>query len=146
MHEYECQIPCGFDGAGLSLVSFLQSEDFHTAPGGLRRLLLHLTQTQHCLRNILIYNDSYKSPFIQPCKIKTFKAFYLLTYLFPEINYILKIFYFCSCLILRISFVRISLQISSINTCKSFCPSSPKKRLLTETFPSSCSFSPTTSI
>ena len=46
----------------------------------------------------------------------------------------------------RILFVRISSQISLINTERAFWPSSPAKRLLTETLPSSSSFAPTTSI
>ena len=45
-----------------------------------------------------------------------------------------------------ISFVRISLQISSMNVSNDFCPSSPLKRLRTETTPSSSSFCPTTSM
>lgn len=49
----------------------------------------------------------------------------------------------CSCLI---SFVRISLQTSSMKVGSGFWPSSPKKRLLTDTRPSSSSFWPTMSI
>lgn len=48
--------------------------------------------------------------------------------------------------ILRISFVLISLQISLMKVSRGFTPSSPAKRLLTETVPSSSSFCPTTSI
>ncbi len=47
---------------------------------------------------------------------------------------------------LRISFVRISLLICSTNSAKGFTPSSPAKRLLTDTVFSSSSFWPTTSI
>ena len=47
---------------------------------------------------------------------------------------------------LRISFVRISLQMSSMNASKDCAPSSPLKRLRTDTTPSSSSFCPTTSI
>ena len=54
-------------------------------------------------------------------------------------------YYFCSSST-RISFVRISLQIWSINSCRGFTPSSPAKRLLTDTVLSSASCAPTTSI
>ncbi len=49
----------------------------------------------------------------------------------------------CSC---RISLVRISSQIWSRNSFRDLRPSSPAKRLLTDTSPSSSSWAPTTSI
>jgi len=42
--------------------------------------------------------------------------------------------------ILRISFVAISFTISAMKSPRTFCPSSPLKRLLTDTLPSSSSF------
>ena len=51
-----------------------------------------------------------------------------------------------STLIVLISFVRISRLMASMKSERDFCPSSPLKRLRTDTRPSSSSFCPTTSM
>ncbi len=61
--------------------------------------------------------------------------------------FLLLVYFFSSCTsTLRFARVLISSLISETNTLRSLAPSSPRKRLLTETLPSSSSFAPTTSM
>ena len=94
----------------------------------------------------LVWTFSLKKYVAAHTSRKQQRIFYFCTSIVPAL--FLFRYYFCSGFTstARTSLEAISFLMSSMKLSKDFCPSSPLKRLRTDTTPSSSSFWPTTSI